>query len=161
MSLSTENQLQTDRIHLKMLNSNEGFTLFIKYSGCVILKYREESEVEYYRNRRGSVSTIGPIDFLIPGQEEGVIEIKRYRKFKGKFYNKSFLQLCSDEEVGLVQGKLLLRIRNLLFVDAMLFVRCNEQLFRLECNAGPFYLYLSNMQFSTLCKLIFYGRSKD
>lgn len=141
MFLVGKSHVEKERISLNNKQLREESSFLISYSGCVTLKSVDPCE--------HASALRGQIDFMIPRREHGLVQIN-FMGAKGRSYNQPFLVRCSSDDVNSIKGKLLIRARNVLFIDAMLFVKHKEKTYHIEKNHGPMYLYLINSEFYSL-----------
>jgi len=116
------------------------------------LGFFEINKVEFIIKYRTCVFEEGQEQFLIP-DTPGIINLSEVKLLRGGFFSRMAFKECSP---GLITSSnhfsRWIRIRNVFFIDAMLFIKQGLQTYCLFEERGPLYIPLQNGSYYELMR---------
>jgi hypothetical protein len=137
LKMNFKNNIRTDKQLISIWQFDLNCIEFlIKYRTCVYEAREKNSQ--------------GQETFMIP-KTPGVIELGKLDFLKGPFHNRMVFKECNPAELHCnLKFNRWIKIRNVVFFDAMLFIRKDNKLFRMSFDKGPIHLPLLNKHFYSL-----------
>lgn len=145
----TEKELKTD-CNPDIYSANQKLSLFCfdLNRAEFLIKYRSVlyEKQDYYRPGE---------DAWMHGSGSRTIQLGILNSLKGPFHTRMIFTECNPEIITSTKKfKRWIRIRNVMLVDAMLFIRVRDRLYQMTNEDGPLYLPLRNKHFYSLMKQI-------